>query len=192
MEVPPNGTSDVAQILQRWSEGDREAPPRLMPLVYEELQARAAECLRPECPDHTLQPSVLVHQAYLKLADQNRATWKNRAHFRTVAASLMRRILVQHAREHNSQKRGGKWEKANLDETGELGAESMPGILVLDEVLERFGLSYPRESTVAEMKFFGGMETKEIAEMLNVSEKTVLRDWSFAKAWLSRELTRTS
>jgi RNA polymerase sigma-70 factor, ECF subfamily len=188
MEVRPDNSADVTQILEQWRNGDREAASRLMPLVYQELRARAADYLRHERADHTLQATALVHEAYLKLAVQDQATWKNRAHFCAVAATLMRRILVQHARDHNRQKRGGQWEKVYLDETRELQQQSAPDLIALDEALERFGLTYPRESSVVEMKFFGGMETREIAEVLNVSEKTVLRDWSFAKAWLSRAL----
>jgi len=160
-----------------------------MPLVYEELRARAAEYLRHERPDHTLQATALVHEAYLKLVDQDRATWKNRAHFGCVAAGLMRRILVQHARTHNAEKRGGKLEKRYLDETRERGCERPPEIVALDEALQSFTSTYPREGNVVELKFFGGLEANEIAEVLNVSAKTVLRDWNFAKLWLRRELT---
>jgi RNA polymerase sigma factor (TIGR02999 family) len=180
--------TEATQILERWSEGDKDAAERLMPIVYEELRRRAAEYLRHERPDHTLQATALVHEAYLKLVDQHRANWKDRAHFCTVAASLMRRVLVQHARDHNRQKRGGKWQKVYLDETRELGQENPTDLLALDDALQSFAAAYPRESKVVELKFFGGMETREIAEVLKVSEKTVLRDWNFAKVWLCREL----
>jgi len=182
-------TQEATRILQEWNRGDQHASARLMPLVYEELRARAAEYLRHERPDHTLQPTALVHEAYLKLVDQDRATWKNRAHFGSVAAGLMRRILVQHARTHNAEKRGGKLEKLYLDETRELGRELPPEIVALDEALQSFTNTYPREGNVVELKFFGGLEANEIAEVLNVSTKTVLRDWKFAKLWLRRELT---
>jgi len=181
--------SEATQILREWSEGDKDASARLMPIVYEELRRRAAEFLRHERPDHTLQATALVHEAYLKLVDQSRATWKNRAHFCTVAAQLMRRILVQHAREHNREKRGGKWQKIYLDETRELAQEHASDLVELDGALQGLAASFPRESQVVEMKFFGGMEAREIAEVLDVSEKTVLRDWNFAKVWLCRELT---
>lgn len=160
-----------------------------MPLVYEELRWRAAEYLRHERPDHTLQATALVHEAYLKLVDQSRATWKSRAHFCTVAAGLMRRILVQHAREHNREKRGGKLEKLYLDETRELSCKRQPELVALDDALRGFAATYPREGMVVELKFFGGLEANEIAEVLDVSQKTVLRDWNFAKLWLRRELT---
>ena len=185
-------TQEATRILQEWNRGDQNAFARLMPLVYEELRRRAAEYLRHERPDHTLQATALVHEAYLKLVDQDRATWKNRAHFGAVAASLMRRILVQHARTHNAEKRGGKLEKLYLDETRELGRELPPEIVALDEALQSFTSTYPREGNVVELKFFGGLEANEIAEVLNVSAKTVLRDWNFAKLWLRRELTENA
>ena len=159
-----------------------------MPLVYEKLRRNAAEYLRHERPDHTLQATALVHEAYLKLVDQKRATWKSRAHFGSVAASIMRRILVEHARTHNAEKRGGKLEKLYLDETRELGRENPTDLVALDDALQCFAAAYPRESKVVELKFFGGMEAREIAEVLKVSDKTVLRDWNFAKVWLCREL----
>jgi len=159
-----------------------------MPLVYEKLRRNAAEYLRHERPDHTLQATALVHEAYLKLVDQKRATWKSRAHFGSVAASIMRRILVEHARTHNAEKRGGKLEKVYLDETRELGRENPTDLVALDDALQCFAAAYPRESKVVELKFFGGMEAREIAEVLTVSDKTVLRDWNFAKVWLCREL----
>ena len=184
-EVPAEA---VTRILQEWSEGDEGAPARLMPLVYEELRRRAAEYLRRERPDHTLQATALVHEAYLKMVDQSRANWKDRAHFASVAAQLMRRILVQHARTHNAEKRGGKLEKIYLDETRELWTDHQPELVALDEALQGFATQHPREGSVVELKFFGGLEANEIAEVLGVSEKTVLRDWNFAKLWLRREL----
>src|SRR5437588_3773120 len=188
-EVSIAPTEEATRILQEWNHGDTNAAARLMPLVYEELRRRAAEYLRHERPDHTLQATALVHEAYLKLIDQKRATWKSRAHFGSVAANIMRRILVQHARTHNAEKRGGKLEKLYLDETRELACERQPELVALDEALQNFTTTYPREGNVVELKFFGGLEANEIAEVLNVSAKTVLRDWNFAKLWLRRELT---
>jgi RNA polymerase sigma factor (TIGR02999 family) len=181
-------TEEVTQILQEWRQGDENAPARLMPLVYEELRRRAAEYLRYERPDHTLQATALVHEAYLKLVDQSRANWKDRAHFASVAAHLMRRILVQHARTHNAEKRGGKLEKLYLDETRELSCERRPDLIELDDALQSFAVTYPREGQVVELKFFGGLEMNEIATVLSVSAKAVSRDWHFAKLWLRREL----
>jgi RNA polymerase sigma factor (TIGR02999 family) len=181
-------TEQVTLILQEWNHGDQAAPSRLMPFVYEELRRRAAEYLRRERPDHTLQATALVHEAYLKLVDQSRASWKDRAHFASVAAHLMRRILVQYARTHNAEKRGGKLEKLYLDQTRELACERPPELLELDDALQSFTATYPREGQVVELKFFGGLEANEIAEVLSVSVKAVSRDWHFAKLWLRREL----
>ena len=180
--------TDATQILKEWSEGDKDAPARLMPLIYEELRRRAAEYLRHERPDHTLQATALVHEAYLKLIDQDRVDWKTRAHFCGVAAQLMRRVLLEHARGHNAAKRGGKLEKLRLDETRELSDERVPDLIALDDALKSFTSTYPRECEVVELKFFGGLKANEIAEVLDVSQKTVLRDWNFAKLWLRREL----
>jgi len=180
--------SNVTQILRDWNEGDAEAPARLMPLVYEELRRRAADCLRRERKDHTLQPTALVHEAYVKLVGQDRAQWKDRAHFCSVAAQLMRRILVKYAEARNAGKRGGQMRKIYLDETRELAQQQPPDLLALDDALKSLAVSHPRESEIVELKFFGGLNAKEIGEVLNVSTKTVLRDWQFAKAWLNRQL----
>lgn len=181
--------SDVTQILQAWSDGDESASERLMPLVYQELRRLAGDYMRRERSDHTLQATALVHEAYLKLVDQDQVGWKNRAHFCGVAAQLMRRVLMEHARGRNTGKRGGKLEKLYLDETRELAQERPPDLIALDDALKSFAGTFPRESEVVELKFFGGLEAKEIAEVLHVSTKTVLRDWSFAKLWLCRELS---
>ena len=181
---------DATQILAAWNDGDKDAPARLIPIIYQELQRRASEYLRHERPDHTLQATALVHDAYLQLIAQSGATWKSRAHFCSVAAQIMRRILTLHARTHNAAKRGGQLQKVYLDETRELAHESTPDLIAVDDALENFAITFPRESKVVEMKFFGGMETREIAEALGVSEKTVLRDWIFARAWLGRQLTQ--
>jgi len=182
--------SNVTQILRDWNEGDADAPARLMPLVYEELRRRAGDCLRRERTDHTLQPTALVHEAYVKLVGQDRAQWKNRAHFCSVAAQLMRRILVKYAEARNAGKRGGQMQKIYLDETRELAQEQAPDLLALDDALKSLAVSHPRESEIVELKFFGGLNAKQIGEVLNVSTKTVLRDWQFAKAWLNRQLAR--
>jgi RNA polymerase sigma-70 factor (ECF subfamily) len=192
MEVPPDNSIDVTQTLEQWRDGDLDAASRLMLLVNEELQARASAYLRRELPDHTLQATALVHQAYLKLAIEDQVTSKNRAHFCAVAANLMRRILVQHARDYNRQKRSDRGVNVSLHETRGIHQEGAPDLVALDEALERFGLAYPRASAVVEMKFFGGMDTREIAEVLNVPEKTILDDWSFAKDWFSRVLMQNA
>ena len=188
MAIPPK--SGITEILREWNQGDPEAAARLMPLVYDELRRRAVDCLRRERRDHTLQPTALVHEAYVKLVGQNRAQWKSRAHFCRVAAQLMRRILVKYAEARNADKRGGRLRKIYLDETRELAQERPPDLLALDDALKSLAASHPRESEVVELKFFGGLGAKEIGEVLNVSTKTVLRDWQFAKAWLNRQLAR--
>ncbi len=159
-----------------------------MPVIYDELRRLARHYLSRERPDHTLQATALVHEAYLKIVDQRRVTWQNRAHFAGVAAQLMRRILLQHARAHHAAKRGGGIPNLCLDEARELAEESKTDLIVLDDALKDFARVYPREGEVVELKFFGGMETKEIAEFLKVSSKTILRDWQFAKLWLRRAL----
>jgi RNA polymerase sigma-70 factor, ECF subfamily len=180
--------TDVTQILQAWSEGDDTAPDRLMPIVYGELRRVAAQYFRRERADHTLQATALVHEVYLKLVDEKRVTWKNRAHFCGIAARLMRQILMQHARGYNAAKRGGGVEKLYLEETRHLARERAPDLVALDDALKTFATSHPRESEVVELKFFGGLDAREIAAVLHVSSKTVSRDWSFAKVWLVRHL----
>jgi len=180
---------DVTQILKDWSGGSEDASARLMPLVYDELRRLAREYIRRERADHTLQATALVHEAYLRMVDEKNVTWKDRAHFFGIAARLMRRILVDHARAHNAAKRGGLEQKFALDEARDLPASGPTDLVALDGALENLAKTYPRKSEVVELKFFGGLEANEIAEVLQVSEKTVLRDWSFAKLWLCRELS---
>lgn len=179
---------DVTQILKDWAKDDAEAPERLMPLLYEELRRLARSYLRQERGDHTLQATALVHEAYLRLVDDRSVQWQNRAHFYAVAARLMRRILVDHARAHNTAKRGGLNQKVVLDEQLMLAQNGGPDLVALDGALQNLARVYPRKSEVVELKFFGGLEAKDIAEVLQISEKTVLRDWNFAKLWLYREL----
>ncbi|MGZ5005253.1 MAG: sigma-70 family RNA polymerase sigma factor, partial [Chthoniobacterales bacterium] len=183
------GVSDVTEILVRWRDGDADAPARLMPLVYEELRRRARDYLRRERSDHTLQATALVHEAYLRMVDDKKVSWESRAHFYGIAARVMRRILVDHARAHQTQKRGGLAQKFTLDEARALPCENTNDILALDGVLQNLARTYPRKSNVVELKFFGGLETKEISKILQISEKTVLRDWNFAKLWLCRALS---
>lgn len=181
---------DVTQILKGWQEGDSEAAAKLMPLVYEELRRLARNYLQRERADHTLQATALVHEAYLRMVDDKDVGWKDRAHFYGIAARLMRQILVDHARAHNAAKRGGLEQKLMLDEARDLPVKNGVELVALDSALENFARTYPRKSEVVELKFFGGMDVKEISEVLHVSEKTVLRDWSFAKLWLCRELSQ--
>lgn len=185
----PKRSPDVTQILKDWSDGNDDAPARLMPLVYEELRRLARDYLRRERGDHTLQATALVHEAYLRMVDEKSVTWQNRAHFYGIAARLMRRILVDHARAHNAAKRGGLEQKFTLDEARDLPQADATDLVALDGALENLAKTYPRKSEVVELKFFGGLEANEIAEVLQVSQKTVLRDWNFAKLWLCRELS---
>jgi RNA polymerase sigma factor (TIGR02999 family) len=179
----------VTQILKDWNRDSAEASAKLMPLVYEELRRLARDYLQRERADHTLQATALVHEAYLRMVGEKSLTWQNRAHFYGIAARLMRRILVDHARAHNAAKRGGLQQKFSLDEARDLPSPGATDLVALDGALENFAKTYPRKSEVVELKFFGGLEANEIAEVLNVSPKTVLRDWSFAKLWLCRELS---
>ena len=189
MAPSPDSKHDFTQILKTWGEGSEEASARLMPLVYDELRRLARDYLRRERADHTLQATALVHEAYLRMVDEKNVTWQDRVHFYGIAARLMRRILVDHARAHNAAKRGGLEKKFSLEEARDIPTASPPDLVALDGALENFARAYPRKSEVVELKFFGGLEANEIAEVLQVSEKTVLRDWSFAKLWLCRELS---
>ena len=181
--------SKVTQLLHDWSDGDREALDKLIPIVYEELRRQAARYLRRERPGHTLQTTALIHEAYLRLIDQKNVRWQNRAHFFAIAAQLMRRILVDHARGRQAAKRGGSDIKLPLEEAM-IGSEGRGVDLVaLDEALERLASIDPQQSRVVELKFFSGLSVEETAEVLGVSQRTVKRDWNVAKAWLRREIS---
>ncbi|CAN5601158.1 sigma-70 family RNA polymerase sigma factor [soil metagenome] len=178
----------VTQMLVDWSRGNREAAVQLMPLVYDELRLIARGYLQRERSDHTLQATALVHEAYLRMVDQTQLSWENRAHFFGMAAQVMRRILVDHARRHRAEKRGGEWAKVELDEA-RLSASLRPVDLVaLDEALLDLAKLDPRQSQIVELRFFGGLTIEEAAEVLDVSPRTVRREWRIAKAWLRREI----
>jgi RNA polymerase sigma-70 factor (ECF subfamily) len=179
---------DVTQILREVSGGEKDAPARLMPLVYDELRRLADHCLRRERPDHTLQPTALVHEAYLKLIDQTRVDWQNRAHFFGVAAQLMRRILVDHARRHQAEKRGGFRQKLTLDEAVDYSQTRDVDLVKLDDALTALAKFDARQSRIVELRFFGGPTIEEAAEAIGISPATVKVDWSMAKAWLRREI----
>ncbi|HSL24545.1 MAG TPA: sigma-70 family RNA polymerase sigma factor [Vicinamibacterales bacterium] len=178
----------VTQLLERWSDGQRDALDRLVPLVHRELRQMAARYLRRERPDHTLQATALVNEAYIKLIDQRRVQWRNRAHFFGVAAQLMRRILVDHARARAAVKREAGERVLSLDEALLVGGTPDVTMLALDEALARLASLDPQQSRVVELKFFGGMTIDEIAEVLGISAATVSRDWTMARAWLYAEL----
>jgi RNA polymerase sigma factor (TIGR02999 family) len=183
---------DITLLMKNWQEGDPNASDKLMPLVYEELRRLARNYLQRERGDHTLQATALVHEAYLRLVDDKGMTWKDRAHFYGIAARLMRQILVEHARAHNAAKRGGLDQKFSLDEARDVSDTGPVELVALDSALQNLAQTYPRKSEVVELKFFGGLDAREISQVLQVSEKTVLRDWNFAKLWLCRALTENA
>jgi RNA polymerase sigma-70 factor, ECF subfamily len=178
----------VTELLEKWRKGDRAALDELMPLVYDELRRLAVKYLRRERPGHTLQPTALVNEAYLLLADQRYARWQNRAQFIGVAAQLMRRILVDHARAHLAAKRGGQNFTVSLSEADRFGDKPDVDLLAIHEALERLSAIDPQQSRIVELKFFGGLTIEETEEVLGVSHSTVERDWKMARAWLRREL----
>lgn len=175
----------VTQLLVAWGENDQRALDAMLPLVYGELHRLAAHYLSRERPDHTLQPTALVHEAYLRLVDQRQVDWRNRAQFLGVAAGMMRRILVNHARDRNAAKRGGGGvQQVSLSLVEAPSGRPDVELIALEEALERLAALDPRKSRVVELKFFGGLTIEEIAEVLQVSDATVEREWSFARAWL--------
>jgi RNA polymerase sigma factor (TIGR02999 family) len=179
----------MTQLLVAWSEGDQSALERLLPLVNTELRRLAAHYMRRESPGHTLQTSALVNEAYLRLIDQKNVRWQNRAHFFGIAAQLMRRILIDHARKHQYQKRGGGTVQVSLDETAAVTEARAAELLAVDEALERLTAMDARKGRIVELRFFGGLTEEETAEVMGVSLPTVQREWRSAKAWLHRMLT---
>jgi RNA polymerase sigma factor (TIGR02999 family) len=180
---------EVTRILVNWTGGDPDAAARLMPIVYDELRQLARQYLQRERPDHTLQATGLVHEAYLRLVDQGSKSWQNRAHFFAVAAQVMRRILVDHARTHRAEKRGGDWDKVVFDEALAPSDERSIDLIVLDDALKDLHAIDQRQSQIVELRFFGGLTNEEIGEILAVSPRTVKREWRMAKAWLRRAIT---
>ena len=179
---------EVTQLLVDWGNGDKAALDRLTPLVHEELHRLAHRHMRHERPNHTLQTTALVNEAYVRLVDQRNLHWKNRAHFFSIASRLMRRILVDLARAHNGPMRGGGAPRVSLDEAAIVSQERAAELVALDEALTRLAKMDERKSKVVELRFFGGMSVEETAEALGVSPITIKRDWQTAKAWLYREL----
>jgi RNA polymerase sigma-70 factor (ECF subfamily) len=180
---------NVTQLLLAWGNGDPAAGEKLLPVVYAELHRRATAAMRRENEGHTLQPTALVHEAYMRLVDQHRVAWQNRAQFYGIAAQIMRRILIDHAREHLAEKRGGGARAVTLsgvepaaDSDGEVD------VLALHEALERLAVLDARQAKLVELRYFGGLNIEETAEALEVSPATVKREWATARAWLKREL----
>jgi RNA polymerase sigma factor (TIGR02999 family) len=181
---------EITQLLAELTRGNRDAEAKLIPLVYEQLHRLAVHYMRHERPNHTLQPTALVNEAYTRLAGQQDMNWQDRAHFFGVAARLMRQILLEYARAHQAQKRGALVQKVPLDEALQFSPEKSRELIALDDalkVLEQFG---PRQSRIVELRFFGGLSIEDTARLLGISPRTVNRDWNVAKAWLHREVIK--
>lgn len=181
---------EISQLLVHWSDGDATAREKLLPLVYDELRRLARHYLSRERVNHTLQPTALVHEAYLRMIGQHQVSWQNRAQFFGLAATLMRNILVDHARHHNAQKRGGGEVALSLSAADRFGSTPDVNLIALDEALQDLAHSAPQAARIVELRYFGGLTIEETANVLGVSHATVERDWAFARAWLKKELTK--
>ena len=186
--MPPS-PNQVTGLLEAWSHGDKAALDKLTPLVYNELRRLAHHYMSRERAGHTLQTTALLNEAYLQLVDDPKRNWQNRTHFMAAAAQLMRRIVVDHARERASLKRGGGALKVSLDEAALVTEKQSEELLALDEALERLGVQDPRKRQIVELRYFGGLTVEETAEFLKLSHRTVKREWRIAKAWLYRALS---
>jgi RNA polymerase sigma factor (TIGR02999 family) len=186
--IPDDPSTVVTRLLKRASEGDPSASDELYPLIYNELRSLAAAQMARERPDHTLQPTALLHEAYLKLVQIREIDWNGRGHFFAMAAKIMRRILISHARAKHAAKRGDAPVKIDLDEAPVFTTEPEPLLIALDEALERLQIESPRAYQLVELKFFAGLSFEEASEALGVSSRTLKRDWESAKRWLYREL----
>ena len=182
----------ITELLGKWSQGDEGALDQLMPLVYDELRRLAGGYLRRERREHTLQPTALVNEAYLKLVRQREIPWQNRAQFFGIAAQLMRQILVDHARAHGAAKRGGHLINVSLKDIGAFYTKGEADVLAVHDALERLAEIDPDQSRIVELRFFGGLTIEETGEVMKVSHSTVEREWRIAKAWLKRELTKSA
>jgi RNA polymerase sigma factor (TIGR02999 family) len=189
MPMPADST-EINLLLDQYRNGQKEGIEKLMALVYDDLRKLAAWQLQSERPDHTLQPTALVHEVYLKLAAQNPVEWQNKAHFFALVAQVMRHILVDHARTRQRGKRGGAQTKISLEDADTLSSSSDPELIALDEALNALAEKDPRKSLIVELRYFGGLSIEETAEALGVSITTVSREWTVAKAWLRREMRR--
>jgi RNA polymerase sigma-70 factor, ECF subfamily len=184
-----DSSENVTQLLVKWGDGDQAALEELMPLVYSELRRLAKNYLRRERQNHTLQPTALVNEAYLKLIDQRKPRWQNRAQFYGVAAQMMRRILVDHARQNKAAKRGGsEQQRLSITSAGQLGEKPDTDLLALHEALKELKTFDPQQERIVELKFFGGLSIEETAEVMGIGHATVERDWKMARAWLRRKL----
>jgi RNA polymerase sigma factor (TIGR02999 family) len=198
MQLTPEGfsaetsTHEVTELLRAWSEGDRSSLEKLTTLVYEELHRLAQKYMRGERPDHTLQATALVHEAYVRLMGASQTSWQNRAHFFAVSAQVMRHILVDFARARRNLKRGGDEKRISLDETLVIAEKQHSDLVALDDALVSLAAVDSRKSRVVELRFFGGLSVEETAEVLKVSPDTVMRDWRLSKLWLLREMNKKS
>jgi RNA polymerase sigma factor (TIGR02999 family) len=179
---------DVTQLLAAVSAGDLEALNALLPIVYDELRRRAAAFMQRERADHTLEPTALVHEAFVLLVQQERVDWKGRAHFFGIASQLMRRVLVDHARAHLTDKRGGAMVRIPIDDEPEISLERDSDVLAVDDALRRLAELRPEHAQIVEMRFFGGLSVEEVAAVLGAPKRTVEAHWTFIRAWLRREL----
>ena len=185
----PKDAENITDLLVSYGRGDKESLDKLMPVVYDELRRQAARYLRREQPGHTLQTTALIHEAYVRLVDQRIVQWQNRAHFFGIAAQMMRRILVDHARTKKRAKRGGSDIKVSLDDATVAVKGQDLDVVAIDEALSRLAKIDEQQSRVVELRFFSGLTVEETAEVMGISPATVKRDWSMAKAWLHRELS---
>lgn len=188
----PQPGQDVTQLLRAWSEGDTQALEQLTPLVYQELHRRAHWQMARENPGHTLQATALVNEIYLRMVDLRGVSWRDRAHFFAMSSRLIRQILTDAARSKHAQKRGGQSPHVAIDESLLVSEEPRADVIALDDALSSLAVIDPRKSRVVELRFFGGLDIDETAEVLGVSAETVKRDWKLAKAWLRRELSHRS
>ncbi|MCS6804682.1 MAG: sigma-70 family RNA polymerase sigma factor [Acidobacteriota bacterium] len=183
-------TKDLTRLLVAWRNGDQRALDQLMPIVYEELHRLAQHYMHGERSDHTLQPTALIHEAYLRLIELKDITWQDRVHFFAVAAQMMRRVLVDYAKSHRAAKRGSGEHKLSLEEAADVAQERTPDLVALDEALQSLAAIDPRKSQIVELKFFGGLTIEETAEALGISHATVERELKMAMAWLGREMKK--
>ena len=181
-------SQNITHLLKEWSDGDQRALDELTPLVYDELRQQATRYLRKERPGHSLQATALINEAFLRLIDVKNVQWQSRAHFFAIAANLMRRILVDHARRRDAEKRGGPQIRLTLDETLAIARQPDVDLLAIDQALDRLAAIDEQQARVVELRFFSGLSVEETAAALGVSTKTVKRDWSVARAWLRREI----
>ena len=191
-KLPPSKPHEITELLEQWSGGNQAALDQLYPLVYEELRRLARSYMRREPKGHTLQTTALINEAYVRLVDQHSVRWQNRSHFFAISAQIMRRILVDHARQHLQAKRGGGAKRISLDEVMIVAKERSAEVLMLDEALSNLARLDPRRSQVVELRYFAGLNNSEIASVLKISENTVMRDWNLARAWLYQQLSETA